>query len=188
MAKPPEKQRDNRVIKKQGECGRTGWCDLRLISESTFRLTASCNKNTLHRVLRLGAQARRSSLREDAVAMSQQGDGYVLVHAPFGRDAILICQFLAEVGISTSVCTTLEDLCSAVQEKSGAALISDQSLTRANVSALAAALENQPMVGFPSDSLRQAEGFRFRSWNRLRRKLLRGWPVSGAAKKQAHIC
>lgn len=76
--------------------------------------------------------------------MSHTGDGYVLVHAPFGRDAVLICRFLAEAGISTSVCTTVEDLCSAVQESAGAALISDQSLTRENVSALAAALNNQP--------------------------------------------
>ncbi len=76
--------------------------------------------------------------------MSHTGGGYVLVHAPFGRDAALICRFLAEAGMSTSVCTTVEDLCSCVQESAGAALISDQSLTRENVSALAAALHNQP--------------------------------------------
>jgi signal transduction histidine kinase len=76
--------------------------------------------------------------------MNQTGDAYVLVHAPFGRDALLICRFLGEAGISTEVCTTVEDLCSAVQESAGAALISDQSLTRENISALAAALHNQP--------------------------------------------
>lgn len=76
--------------------------------------------------------------------MSHTGAEHVLVHAPYGRDAAMICQFLERSGISASICPTVEDLCSSVRESTGAALISDESLTRANVSALAAVLNTQP--------------------------------------------
>jgi len=68
----------------------------------------------------------------------------VWVHAPYGRDAALICRVLARSGISSRSCATVEDLCSSVGETTGAALISDQSLTKANVGTLAAVLKRQP--------------------------------------------
>ena len=69
---------------------------------------------------------------------------HVLVHAPFGRDAAMICQFLGQSGISAGICQTVEDVCAQLQEDTGAVLISDESLTPANISALAAVLSKQP--------------------------------------------
>ena len=69
---------------------------------------------------------------------------HVLVHAPFGRDAALICQFLEQSGISAGICRSLEDLCAQIQENTGAVLISDEALNAANISALAAVLSAQP--------------------------------------------
>ena len=76
--------------------------------------------------------------------MSQMGNEPVLVHAPYGRDAALISQFLERAGISPTISPTVESLCSALGESTGAALISDQSLTRRNVSAIGAVLGEQP--------------------------------------------
>ena len=68
----------------------------------------------------------------------------VLVHAPFGRDAAMICQFLGHSGISAGVCRTVEEVCAQLGDHTGAVLISDESLTAANISALAAVLNAQP--------------------------------------------
>ena len=76
--------------------------------------------------------------------MSRMGSEPVLVHAPYGRDAALISQFLGQAGISNTICPTVESLCSTLGESTGAALISDESLTRTNVSSLGAVLGEQP--------------------------------------------
>jgi hypothetical protein len=57
----------------------------------------------------------------------------VLVHAPYGRDAIMIRQVLERAGMSATVCSTVEFLCTRVTEDPGAVLISDEALTPANV-------------------------------------------------------
>lgn len=75
--------------------------------------------------------------------MSQKAE-HVLVHAPFGRDAAMICQFLGQSGISAGTCQTVEDVCAQLQESTGAVLISDESLTTSNISALASVLSAQP--------------------------------------------
>ena len=77
--------------------------------------------------------------------MSQVRPDRVLVHAPYGRDAPLICKVLERAGIETGVCASVDDLCSALGEDTGAALISDQSLTRASAAALAGVLNAQPI-------------------------------------------
>jgi signal transduction histidine kinase len=77
--------------------------------------------------------------------MSQTKSEQVLVHAPFGRDAALICRALKRAGMAPSICATVDALCSALGEDTGAALISDESLTKANVAALADALREQPL-------------------------------------------
>lgn len=76
--------------------------------------------------------------------MSQIEPEHVLVHAPYGRDAKLICHFLGRAGVSAGVCRTVEDLCSEIREDTGAALISDESLTKTSVEELAAVLKRQP--------------------------------------------
>ncbi len=76
--------------------------------------------------------------------MSQIKPERVLVHAPYGRDSALICRVLERAGIPASVCATVEDLCSDLGDDIGAALISDESLTRGNVAALADVLNGQP--------------------------------------------
>ena len=69
---------------------------------------------------------------------------HVLVHAPFGRDAAMICQFLEQSGISARICPTVEDVCAQLEENTGAVLISDESLNTARISALATVLSGQP--------------------------------------------
>jgi signal transduction histidine kinase len=68
----------------------------------------------------------------------------VLVHAPYGRDAAMICQFLTRSEISARACSGVEEVCSAIGEDTGAALISDESLSQTNVAALAEVLNQQP--------------------------------------------
>lgn len=68
----------------------------------------------------------------------------VLVHAPYGRDAAIVCQVLERSAIAASVCASIESLCESLGEDTGAALISDESLTRQNVAALADILNCQP--------------------------------------------
>jgi signal transduction histidine kinase len=68
----------------------------------------------------------------------------VLVHAPFGRDAELICQVLGRGEIAAHICATMDDLCARLGEETGAALISDEALTKASVAALAGLVSAQP--------------------------------------------
>ncbi|HEY1759200.1 MAG TPA: ATP-binding protein [Bryobacteraceae bacterium] len=77
--------------------------------------------------------------------MSQTQPEQVLVHAPYGRDATLICQVLGRAGIAADPCATVEGLCAALGQDTGAALISDESLTTVNVAALADVLSAQPI-------------------------------------------
>lgn len=68
----------------------------------------------------------------------------VLVHAPYGRDARIMCQVLERSGIATSTCPSVETLCSELGESGGPALISDRSLTPAGIAAIAAVINTQP--------------------------------------------
>lgn len=76
--------------------------------------------------------------------MSQTKTESVLVHARYGRDAAMISQVLGRSGVNVRICSSIEDLCSALGDDTGAALISDESLTSANVSSLARVLNAQP--------------------------------------------
>ena len=76
--------------------------------------------------------------------MSQTKGESVLVHARYGRDAAMISDVLGRSGVSVRICCSIEDLCSALGDDTGAALISDESLTSANVSSLARVLSAQP--------------------------------------------
>jgi signal transduction histidine kinase len=76
--------------------------------------------------------------------MNQTSCNLVLIHAPYGRDAAIICQLLQRSGMAAAICSTVEELCANLTEETGAALISDESLTRHNVTALAKILSEQP--------------------------------------------
>jgi signal transduction histidine kinase len=76
--------------------------------------------------------------------MSDTGSGYVLVHAPYGRDAAMIAQVLHRAGICVRIRESVEALCAALDDGVGAALVSDHELTREKVELLAAALRQQP--------------------------------------------
>lgn len=76
--------------------------------------------------------------------MSRTNPEHVLVHAPLGRDAAMVCQFLQNAGVSTIRCSTVEDVCAQIEEYTGAVFISDESLTAANISALVDVLNTQP--------------------------------------------
>ena len=57
--------------------------------------------------------------------MNQSKTERVLVHAPYGRDAALICRVLERADIPASVCATVEDLCSDLGDEVEAAIISE---------------------------------------------------------------
>ncbi len=76
--------------------------------------------------------------------MSRTNPELVLVHAPFGRDAALICQVLEKAGIAATSCPTLEALRAEFKDEVGMAVISDESLTAANVKTMAELLHSQP--------------------------------------------
>ena len=76
--------------------------------------------------------------------MSPLASERVLVHAPFGRDAAIVCQVLERSRITATICPSVDALCASLGEDTGAALISDESLTRQNVAALAEILNHQP--------------------------------------------
>ena len=68
----------------------------------------------------------------------------VLIHAPFGRDGMLIRGELCAAGFSTLVAGSLEELCEAIGEGAGAALIADEALYPGAIERLVALLGNQP--------------------------------------------
>jgi signal transduction histidine kinase len=76
--------------------------------------------------------------------MSPAKPNQVLVHTPYGKDASIICQVLERSGIAGVACQTLEELCGNLGQDTGAALISDQSITKSSVSALTAIIGAQP--------------------------------------------
>lgn len=68
----------------------------------------------------------------------------LLIHAPYGRDAALICQVSRGAGVTGRVCTTVEELCAGIDHTTGAALIGDEALTATNVAMLSEVLRGQP--------------------------------------------
>jgi signal transduction histidine kinase/CheY-like chemotaxis protein len=68
----------------------------------------------------------------------------VLVLAPSGRDAPLTRELLENLGICCTVCTTVERLCTAIDEGAALALIVEEALTRHALMDLAETLSDQP--------------------------------------------
>ena len=68
----------------------------------------------------------------------------ILILAPFGRDAALASEALANAGLHPVVCTDIEALCREIALDSGVALIANEALTPAGLLRLADALVQQP--------------------------------------------
>ena len=68
----------------------------------------------------------------------------VLVHAPFGRDAALICGVLEQAGIEARACSSMEALCQAVRDGAGAILVGDEALRPEGFRALQTVIQQQP--------------------------------------------
>ncbi|WP_437331444.1 ATP-binding protein [Sorangium sp. So ce394] len=68
----------------------------------------------------------------------------VLVLAPVGRDTPLLCQVLGRTGIEAAPCGHVDELARGLLDGAGAALLTEEALSAAAVSALLAALAAQP--------------------------------------------
>lgn len=68
----------------------------------------------------------------------------VLVLAPTGRDAALAAVALEKAGIAAFVCGSPADLCAAIEEGAGCALVTEESLTRVAVRDVTRVLSRQP--------------------------------------------
>ncbi len=81
-------------------------------------------------------------------AMPSEHSGFdsnrVLIHAPFGRDNTLIRRELEAVGFSIVISRSVEDLCEAIREGAGAALVGDEALDPKAIGRLSAQLADQP--------------------------------------------
>ena len=75
--------------------------------------------------------------------MSGSGDR-VSVLAPIGRDAQMSCDILRAEGIAAVVCETIEDICSSINEDTGALLIAEEALRPAALETLVDCLDRQP--------------------------------------------
>jgi len=76
--------------------------------------------------------------------VSPDSGEHVLVHAPYGRDAAMICDFLAKAGMTATACATVEQIRAQLDDNTGAVLISDEALNQASIGSLAAVLHTQP--------------------------------------------
>jgi len=69
---------------------------------------------------------------------------FVVIHAPYGRDAAMICEVLRQAGLSAGAVETIEKLSEEIESGVGVSLISDQTLTKSNVTQLADSIARQP--------------------------------------------
>jgi signal transduction histidine kinase len=68
----------------------------------------------------------------------------VLVHAPFGRDGLLIQDVLKTGGMDGRVCRTISDLRDCIAQGAGAAIVGDEALRADVITTLAEDLRDQP--------------------------------------------
>ena len=73
--------------------------------------------------------ARSPRADEQPEELPAARDARILIHAPYGRDALLIQQELRAAGLSASVCKSVQELCLSVGDGAGAALLADEALT-----------------------------------------------------------
>ncbi|BAU48307.1 hypothetical protein SVA_1753 [Sulfurifustis variabilis] len=68
----------------------------------------------------------------------------VLVLAPTGRDALLVCTFLAQAGIPSKSCDDMSQLCEELDQPTGATLIAEEALGGTSLRRFTEALAQQP--------------------------------------------
>ncbi len=68
----------------------------------------------------------------------------VLILAPVGRDAELMCANLEKAGLQCLVCTTVEEVCAELEKGAGALIFTEEALPPHDAARLARALERQP--------------------------------------------
>jgi signal transduction histidine kinase len=68
----------------------------------------------------------------------------VLLLAPIGRDAELMCTHLERAGVRCHICKDADDVCTALEEGAGAVLFTEEALTPDAIQRVARALEAQP--------------------------------------------
>src|SRR4051794_37930724 len=71
-------------------------------------------------------------------------DFRVLVYAPTGKDARLICEMLQKVQLEAETCVSIAEICERVQSGAGALLIGEEALTPAFIRTLADLILQQP--------------------------------------------
>ena len=91
----------------------------------------------------------------------------VLVLAPVGRDASLICSVLSDAGVHAHLCASAGDLVSALSEGAGAMLVTEEALTPDLIEMLGRRLSQQP------------------PWSDLPILILSGHPVTEASKPRS---
>lgn len=84
------------------------------------------------------------SRTETAGAPLRQNASHVLVLAPLGRDASVVCGVLRAARINCELCSTLTELASGIRNGAGAALLSEEAFTSAGLTALSEAVCQQP--------------------------------------------
>src|SRR5215467_12351849 len=68
----------------------------------------------------------------------------LLVFAPFGRDAALVCKIARDEGIACETCHGPQDLKSEIERGAGAAVLAEEAITPDIVRVLQEALSDQP--------------------------------------------
>lgn len=68
----------------------------------------------------------------------------LLILAPTGRDSLLTSKILTEAGVSCHVCKDMEDLCLEFDAGVGAALLTEEALTKLGIKCLIETLDRQP--------------------------------------------
>ncbi|MBX2996981.1 MAG: hypothetical protein KF893_00615 [Caldilineaceae bacterium] len=74
----------------------------------------------------------------------QANEERILVMAPIGRDAELLCKLLQHAGLICTICSTPESFCAALSDGAGALLITIEALSPVMMQTLTRALASQP--------------------------------------------
>jgi signal transduction histidine kinase len=71
-------------------------------------------------------------------------DFRVLVYAPIGKDARLICEMLQKVEIEAEICVSISGICEKMQSGAGALMIGEEGFTPHTIEALSTLISQQP--------------------------------------------
>jgi signal transduction histidine kinase/ActR/RegA family two-component response regulator len=88
----------------------------------------------------------------------------ILILAPFGRDAELLCTYLEKAGLHCETCSDMDEVCRGIEEGAGALMFTEEALAAEASHKLALALQAQPpwsevpviiLTGLPSIEAKQ---------------------------------